>query len=355
MKGWFIQSFILLKKTFLRLSQDKSFKHGAAISYYTLFSLPAILIIIVNLTGAVLGRTQVQSEIQIQIEKLMGPDTATEVIQMINGLNQDRNTWWATLLGIATLVFGGTGVFYTLQDSINTIWRIPNQLEQKGNFLKLLIDRFISLAMILTLGFILTVAMVLETAIVAIKSLIEVLEGRFMESIQLNFPKLAAFIEEFDLIFAIAYSLDTVFGLAVISWVFAMLFRFLPSSRIPWRDAWLGAFVTAVFFSIGKALIGWYIGNSNLSSTYGAAGSVVLILVWVFYSSQILLFGAEFIFVYSEYKGRSIKPAPFIQRILDRPWQRFRLWFRRWQRKQRKRHKPPSVSQHSKEQDLTSK
>ncbi len=328
--------YTFIKTIFTRYQEDKAFKHGAAISYYTVFSLPAILIIIVDLIGTFLGREEVKDEIMLQIKNLMGSDTAQEVAGMISSLNQDQNSLWATILGVGTLIFGATGVFYTLQDSINTIWRIPSKME-KGNILKLITDRVLSLAMVLTMGFILMVSMVLETVIVALKTLIENLEKGLIEALKEMVPELGRIIQEIDIIFAVAYTIDLVVGLGIITLVFAMLFRFLPSARIPWKDAWLGALVTAVLFSLGKALIGWYIGNSNLASTYGAAGSVVLILVWVFYSSQILLLGAEFIFVYSMSQGREIQPARFVERLVDRPWVRLRLWIRRLQRRRQKK------------------
>jgi membrane protein len=329
-------TYTLVKAILFRFQEDKAFKHGAAISYYTVFSLPAILLIIIHLTGAFLGEEQVQVEIMAQIETLIGRETAEQVSTMINSLNQEKSTIWATLIGVGTLIFGATGVFYTLQDTINTIWKLPTKIEG-GGFLKTIADRVLSLAMVLTMGFILMVSMILEAVIVALKSLIENLESRFIEAINDVIPSFATIIQKIDLIFFLAYTIDIVVALSVITLIFAMLFRFLPSARIPWRVAFLGGFITALLFSLGKALIGWYIGNSNVASTYGAAGSIVLILLWVFYSSQILLLGAEFIFVYTLSQGREIKPARFVERLTDRPWLHLRLRIRRWQRKRKRK------------------
>jgi membrane protein len=332
------RTYTLIKTILFRFQEDKAFKHGAAISYYTVFSLPAILLIIIHLTGAFLGEEQVKGEIMLQIENLIGPETAQQVGDMISSLNQERNTIWATLIGLGTLIFGATGVFYTLTDTINTIWKLPNKLEG-GGFLKLIADRVLSLAMILTMGFILMVSMILETVIVALKNVIERLETSFIEAISEWVPNFGKIIQQIDVIFFVALAIDLVVGLSVITLIFAMLFRFLPSARIPWKDAFLGGFITAVLFNIGKALIGWYIGNSNIASTYGAAGSIVLILLWVFYSSQILLVGAEFIFVYTLSQGREIRPARFVERLTDRPWLRLRLMIRRWQRRRKRAEK----------------
>lgn len=339
--------YTLVKAILVRFQEDKAFKHGAAISYYTVFSLPAILLIIIHVTGMILGEDEVKGEIMVQIETMMGPQTATEVSGMIDSLNRQGQSIWATLIGIGTLIFGATGVFYTLQDTINTIWRIPTKLEG-GGLLKVITDRVLSLAMILTMGFILLVSMILETAIVALKAIIEQLEGQILEMLQASIPGFAKFLEDLDVIFFVAYTIDIIVALSVISLVFAMLFRFLPSARIPWRDAFVGGFVTAVLFSLGKALIGWYIGNSNVASTYGAAGSIVLILLWVFYSSQIMLIGAEFIYVHTLSQGRDIEPARFVERLTDRPWLRMRLMIRRWERK-RQRAKKAAERQERKE------
>ena len=312
----------LLRDSVLSFNKDKGFKHGAAISYYTIFSLPAILMIIIYSTGSLLGEGVVRNELLGLIAEYLGPDNATEVDKMISSLNQESSSIWATLLGIGTLIFGATGVFYTLQDSLNSIWKIPEKIERTsgiGATVKLVLDRILSLAMVLTLGFILLVSMVLDMIIVGLNSLIRNLEEGFQEMLADVWPWFANFLEQIDFIFVTAYLLDLAVGLLVITLVFALIFRFLPSARIPWRDVWLGSFLTAVLFTLGESLIGWYIGNSSVTSTYGAAGSVVLILLWVFLSSQILLFGAEFIYVFCKSRGREIQPAQFVLSITDQP------------------------------------
>ena len=329
----------LFRDAILKFNVDKAFKHGAAISYYTIFSLPAILIIIINLAGSLLGEEAVKRELLAQIDHFIGTESAEQIASMIAGLRTDSNSFWATLLGVGTLIFGATGVFYTLQDSLNTLWRIPDKLKG-GSWLKLILDRVLSLAMVLTLGFILLVSMVLQTLIVAVNSVIRSLSEGFVEMLDEMTPGFAHVVKQIDFIFWTAYGLDVLVSLTIITLVFALIFRFLPAARLRWRDVWLGSFLTAVLFTLGRALISWYIGNSNITSTYGAAGSVVLILAWVFYSSLIFLLGAELIYVYCEMRGREIQPARFVVSITDQPLRRLRLAWLRLQRRWRSSAKP---------------
>ncbi|GAB4403937.1 MAG: hypothetical protein OHK0039_03720 [Bacteroidia bacterium] len=332
MRFWYIL-YALLRETFLKFDRDKAFKHGAAISYYTVFSLPASLIIIIDLAGALLGEGAVRSEILMQIEQMMGPDSAAQVAQMIRGFTQNEHSMLTRFVGIATLIFGATGVFYTLQDSINSLWHIPDKLKSRGGWLKQILDRVLSLAMVFILGFILAVSMILQTLIVAVNAFIRNLSTSVTEMLETSWPGSAALIHQIDWIFWTAYLLDLVVSLGVITTVFSLLFRFLPAARIAWRDAWLGAFFTAVLFSLGRILISWYIGNSHITSTYGAAGSIVLILAWVFYSSLIVLLGAEFIYVYTRRRGREIQPSRLVVSLTDQPLRRLRVW---WHRRRRR-------------------
>ena len=319
----------LLRDTVISFNKDKGFKHGAAISYYTVFSLPAILLIIIYSAGSLLGEARVRHELLALLTQYLGPDSAFELDSMLSNLNQERTSVWATLLGIGTLIFGATGVFYTLQDSLNSIWKIPEKIQKIsgiGGMIKLILDRMLSLAMVLTLGFILLVSMILDMLIVGINALIDNLEESVKEMLADTWPWFVNFLEEIDFIFITAYLLDLAVGLLVITLVFALIFRFLPSARVAWRDIWLGSFITAILFTLGESIIGWYIANSNVTSTYGAAGSVVLILLWVFLSSQILLFGAEFIYIFCKSKGREIQPANFVLSITDLPIERLIEW-----------------------------
>ncbi|MEM6260932.1 MAG: YihY/virulence factor BrkB family protein [Bacteroidota bacterium] len=329
--------YTLIKETVENFGEDKAFRHGAAISYFTVFSLPAIIIIIISLIGGIFGEAQVRLEILGQVESLVGADVANELNSIINAIDRDTTSVWTTIIGIGTLLFGATGTFYHLQDSLNTIWKIDVKPTGGGGILKLIVDRVLSFTMVVTLGFILLVSMVLKTLIVALNRLIEVYFDQFSELLLRFSPDSWIFLSNFDLVFAVTYAIDVFVSLGIITLIFGLMFRFLPDARVKWKDIWLGAFLTAILFVIGEFAIGWYISNSRVTTTYGAAGSIVVILLWVFYSAQILLLGAEFIYVYTQFRGRPIQPTRIAQRLADRPIRRLMLsWKRYKKRKARK-------------------
>ncbi|MEM7657937.1 MAG: YihY/virulence factor BrkB family protein [Bacteroidota bacterium] len=321
-----------LYDTVIGFNEKKGFKHGAAIAYYTLFSLPGILIVVITLAGAFVGESQVQTEILVQIESNFGTDTALQVQQIIENIQLNDDSWVATILGIASLLFGASGVFYTLQDSLNSMWELPSKLAPStgGGILKLVVDRILSFAMVLSLGFILLVSMLLDTLLVAMTSLLKEVESQVLDRLTSWQPWLFEWIEHVDWYFWLIYSLDFAIGLAVMTLLFSAIFRYLPSARIAWRDALGGAFVTALLFSAGKAGFSWYIGNSSISSSYGAAGSVVMLLLWVYFSAQILLLGAKGIHVHLQRKGQDIEPATFFSNLTDHPFSKLSKWFKRW-------------------------
>ncbi|MEO1450358.1 MAG: YihY/virulence factor BrkB family protein [Bacteroidota bacterium] len=327
MKKRIQQIFDFTRDLFSRFSADNAFKHGAAIAYYTIFSLPAVIIVVVRFAGLLVGETEATDEILNQIKIYIGADTATELEGIITTLGKQKDSIWGTLISVGTLLFGATGVFYTLQDSINTIWRIPNKLDNSGGIIKVVLDRLLSFAMVVTLGFLLLVSMLLQAIISLLNNLVHALRAEITAFLNENAPAWAETLEKIDLIFWAAYLTDWLLGLIIISTVFALLFRLLPAAKLTWKDAWIGGFFTAILFSIGRTGIGWYLAQSNITSTYGAAGSLVILLLWVYYSAQIVLLGAEFIYLYTLRHGREIQPAPFIVNILDQPLETIRLWF----------------------------
>ena len=308
----------LVRDTLKKFSHDKAFRHGAAISYYTIFSLPAVLIIIINLASLFFGEQAVTTEVYQQIEGFLGKESADEIQGILGRIHTDKNSTWATILGIVTLIFGATGVFYSLRDSLNVLWDLPEHIQQ-GSFLKVIFDRLLSFTVVISLGFIFLVSMVLNALIVALQRLIQGWSDEMRAFIHSISDQFGTYADQLEIIIYIAYVLDAIVGIVVITLTFALIFKFLSDAVIAWKDVWLGALFTAVLFNLGKFLIGWYIGSSNVSSTYGAAGSVVLIMIWVYYSSQILLLGAEFIYVYVKSQGREIKPTRFSTRLVDEP------------------------------------
>jgi len=315
---WLKFNYELIRDTFREYSRDKAFRHGAAIAFYTLFSLPAVLIIVVRLAGVAFGEEAVKNEVLSQIELNLNAQAAVQVEQMMESIVRESNSFWATLLSIGTLVFGASGVFYSMRDALNAVWDLREQM-RKGSFIKTIFDRLLSFTMVLTLGFILLVSMVLHTIIVALKTIIERFGEQVREFLRGISDEVGAFADQIEFMFYVAYLLDTVIGLLIVTITFAMIFKFLADAYPKWGDVLLGALFTAILFNVGKVLIGWYISQSNIGSTYGAAGSIVVLLLWVYYSAQIFLLGAEFIYVYTTKKGRQIRPSTLAIKLVDRP------------------------------------
>ena len=277
----------LLKLSYQGWKEDKASRLSAALAYYTIFSLAPLLIIVIAITGLFWQQQAVQEQIMGQIQGLVGEEGARFVSDLLTSASDPARGVTATILGIITLVFGALGVFNELHNALNTIWEVKEE-EPKG-FLeavkKTIFDRFLSFTMILGIGFLLLVSLVLSAALSA-----------FQQTLGNSFP-LSEFIWQI---------INLVVSIGAITILFALIYKFLPDAEIAWRDVWLGAFVTAVLFSIGKLLIGIYLGNSAVASSFGAAGSLVLLLVWIYYSVQILFFGAEFTQVYANNYGSKI-------------------------------------------------
>ncbi|ELR69257.1 Ribonuclease BN [Fulvivirga imtechensis AK7] len=280
-KGWFI-----LKRTAIEFFEDDPMSYCASIAFYTIFSLPAILLITVTVAGSAYEQQVVQGGLMEQIETLIGSESAREVQRILQNANETSSSVLARIIGIATLLFSATTVFVSLQNALNKIWGIRPKPERE--ILKFIMNRLLSLAMVISIGFLLLVSLVVDTLIVVFRNFLsEYLSGITYELVAV---------------------VNIAFSLIVISLIFAMIFKILPDARIMWRSVWVGAFVTTLLFALGKYLIGFYLGTSSIGSAYGAAGSLVLLLIWVYYSSLIVLFGAEFTYVYSREMGHHIRP-----------------------------------------------
>ena len=277
--------FSLLKEAFKEWQEDEALQLGAALAYYTIFSIAPMLLVVIAVAGLVFGREAVQGQLDNQIQGLVGAQGADAIQTMVANAGRRSGGLWATLIAFATILFGATGVFTQLQTSLNHIWNVKAKPGQgiKG----MLRARAAAFGMLLGIGFLLLVSLVVSAALAA--------AGNYLLSV---FPG-AEFILQ---------TLSFVVSLAVITVLFAMIFRFLPDVRIAWRDVWFGAAVTALLFTIGKTLIGLYLGNSSVASVYGAAGSLVVVLLWAYYSSQILFFGAELTEVWARRRGAHIVP-----------------------------------------------
>lgn len=280
------QLWNLLKDTVRAWSDDKVPRHGAALAYYTVLSLVPLLVVIIAMIGFFFGHELVQSYLLKQIGSLVGPQSAEAIQGMIQRASEPSTGIVATVLATGTLLLGASGVFAQLQDSLNSIWGVKPK-EGRGLW-SLIRDRFLSFAATLGTGFLLLVSLVLSTALSAL--------GKWFGG-WLPAPEL------------ILQVLELRVSLGVITGLFAMIFKVLPDAQVAWSHVWIGAALTALLFTVGKFAIGLYLGKSDVGSAYGAAGSLVIVLVWVYYSAQILLFGAEFTQVYANNVGARIIPT----------------------------------------------
>jgi membrane protein len=283
----------VLKETFNEFIDDNGMKLSAALSYYTIFSLPPLLIIIISVCGFFFGADAARGEIFWQINGLVGNQAAMQIQETIKNVQFSNSTTFVTTIGIIILFIGASGVFTEIQGSINYIWGI--QAKPKRGIIKFLKNRLMSFSMIGTAGFLLLVGLI-------INSLMDILNNR-----------LIAWLPALNIHFY--YTINTIILFVIITILFTMIFKTLPDGKVVLRDCIIGAAFTAVLFMLGKFAIGAYLGSSAIASVYGAAGSVILILVWVYYSAIILYFGAEFTKVYAHTHGKKIIPNKYSIRI----------------------------------------
>ncbi len=281
----------LLKTTFTSWLDDYAPSMGAALAYYTIFSIAPLLLIVISLAGLVFGAEAVRGEIVGQLAGMMGETSARAIEDLLRSVSAPSDNIPATLLGLLLLLIGATTVFGELQDALNRIWRSP-QRTVRGGLLHLLRTRLLSFGMILGIGFLLMISLVLSAAVAAL--------GRWWGPLFAEWEMLARLI-------------DLVLGFGMSTAVFALIYKLMPRVVISWRDVLVGALVTAFMFTLGKHLIGLYIGTSGVTSAFGAAGSLVVVLVWVYYSAQIFLLGAEFTWAYAHAWGSLRDLAPLAE------------------------------------------
>lgn len=274
----------LFKTTFKEFGEDKAARLAAALSYYTVFSLAPILVIAIAVAGIFFGKQAVQNQIVGQISGLIGENGAQMIQQMVASTGPTSNSIFASVIGILLLVFGATGLFGQLQEALNTIWEVQPKKQGIWGVIK---DRFFSFTVLLGVAFMLLVSLVLSAALVAL--------GGYINNL---FPGLEI----------IVMIVNFVVSFLVITLLFSLMFKILPDAKIRWRDVLPGGAVTALLFMIGQVLIGMYLGRGSATTAFGAAGSLVLILLWVYYSGMILFFGAEFTQTYARMFGQGIQP-----------------------------------------------
>ncbi|MBL7933504.1 MAG: YihY/virulence factor BrkB family protein [Bacteroidia bacterium] len=279
----------ILKDTFNEFFEDNILKLSAALAYYTVFSLPAMIVVIVGLCSIFYKKEVIRGEIFSEMSTFIGKDMAIELEKILKMTTIYHDNFLAAAVGLAALLFAASGMFGEIQDSINTIWGL--KAKPKKGFVKLVLNRLISFAMVLVLGFMLTVSLLLNA----------LLEG-FFHRLEVLFS------EE---VVSLIYIADHLVMILVTALLIASILKVLPDAKIQWRDVWAGSVTTCVLFMLGKFLIGYYLSHSASVSAYGAAGSIILVLLWVYYSAIILYFGAEFTQVYARHHNRKIQPNKY--------------------------------------------
>ena len=287
----------LFKSAFREWLNRDPFRQSAVIAYYAIFSLPGLLVLIINVAGYFFGKDPVNQNILQQISATMGAATASQIEDMLANVGQPKSSSvWSSVLGVAILLVGATGVFVELQKSLNVIWQVK-AVPQKKKIWSLVKARIFSFGLILSIAFLLLISLVVSTALAT-------MSNWFMSDTS-------------DVMLAFFKALNFVFSLAVIAILFALMFKILPDAKIKWRHVWLGAVVTALLFTIGKSALALYFGKAEPGSDYGAAGSIILIMLWVSYSSMIVFLGAEFTAKYAEMFSPKVPPTEIA--VAERP------------------------------------
>jgi membrane protein len=279
-------AYQLTKAAFQEWNADKAPRLGAALSYYTVFAIAPVLLVAISVAGLVFGKDAAQGEIMGQLRSMLGPETATMVQDMLAKSAERSSGIVGTVVGILTLLLGATAVMIELESALDVVWKVRPKpgLGIKG----LVKDRILSLGLILSLGFLLLVSLLASAVLGAVGGLME----------RTSFPGVSI----------VSQILNNAVSLGVIALFFALVFKYLPNVKIAWRDVWVGALVTSALFHVGKIGIGIYLGHASVGSTFGAAGSLAVLLVWVYYTAQIVLFGAEITRLYAERYGQGVAP-----------------------------------------------
>lgn len=277
-----------IKQSFADFFANNTLKLSAALAYYTIFSLPGLIIIVVWVSDIFYGHAAIEGTVYGQIAGLVGRDAALQIQDTIRAATLSTESNFATIVGLITLIIGATSIFGEIQDSINTIWRLKAKPKKGRGWLKLLVNRLLSFSIILSLGFLLLVSLI-------VNGVMEIL----IDGLTRSFPETQVIL---------AYIVNLLLTYFITAFLFGLIFKVLPDAKIRWRHVRAGAFTTAFLFMAGKFLIGFYLGHSKMSSAYGAAGSIIVILLWVYYSAMILYFGAAFTRAYAINSGSHIYP-----------------------------------------------
>lgn len=282
----------LLKKTFAEWQADKASRIAAALAYYTVFSISPLLVIAVAIAGAFFGQQTAQEQIMGQLTELVGKDGAQPILLALNNMSQPKIRGTASLISIGVLILGASGIFAQLQDALNTVWKVQPQPGQ--GILPFLRKRLSSFLMVLAIGFLLMLSLILS----AVVSTVTRYSTDLLPDSMLIIPW---------------GELDFLISLGLVTFLLCLMFKYVPDVKIAWKDVVVGSVITALLFVFGKFLLGLYLSKGSLGSAYGAAGSLIVFLAWVYYSAQIILLGAEFTQVYARMYGSKIRPGKHSQ------------------------------------------
>lgn len=287
----------LLKTTFNEWNDKDPFRQSAVIAYYAIFSIPGLLVLIISIAGYFFGKESVNKNILEQITNTMGSETAIQISQILDKSTETKSSILGSIVGVIVLLIGATAVFVELQKTLNLIWKVE-VLPKKG-IITILKARFFSFGLILAIAFLLMVSLVISTLLSSM--------GDWIGVYTYNYSVL------------LFNCINFIFSLAVISILFALMFKILPDAKIKWKHVWLGSIVTGILFTIGKTILAYYFSTAEPASVYGVAGSIILILLWVSYSSMILFFGAEFTATYAKIYTGVVPPNEIAKKITNTP------------------------------------
>jgi len=283
--------FLYVRQVFKEFSADNILKYSASLAYYTVFSIAPLLVIVSTLSGIFFGKEAVNGEVYNQLKDLVGNAAAIQIQDIIKNIHLTGNNFFASVISIVILLIGATSIFGEVQDSLNKIWGL--RVKTKKIWWRLIVTRLLSFSLIVSIGFIMIVSLILNAIVSAF--------GNF----------LSKYIHHFSVY--LIETVEAVLSFLVATFLFSLMFKLLPDAKIRWKDVIFGGFITAIFFTLGKLAIGYYLGKSNLTTLYGAAGSIIIIMVWVYYSSIILYLGAEFTKVHANLFGRKIQPNEYAE------------------------------------------
>lgn len=290
----FKKIFSIVRQVFKEFSADNIVKYSASLAYYTVFSIAPLIVVITTLFGFLFGKEAMEGQVYSHLNSLVGSKAAIQIQDIIKNIHLEGNNFFATVVSIVILLIGATSIFGEIQDSINKIWGLrvkPNKV-----WWKLILTRLLSFSLILSIGLIMLVSLILNAIISAFGKFI----GEFIKNYSVYFIQVTEFLLSF----------------LVTAFLFSLIFKILPDAKVKWRDVFFGGVFTAIFFTLGKLGISFYLSRSNLTSLYGAAGSLIILMVWVYYSSIILYLGAEFTKVFAKLYGEKILPNDYAEWII---------------------------------------